>query len=75
MKTKERLEFERAQKIQRLIDIRLNKQMDIPEKFIIPQPESGEKETDYINRCMAAIGGEYDTPEQAVAVCYAQLKK
>jgi len=45
------------------------------EAFVIPTPESGEKEKDYIDRCMAAIGGEYDTPEQAVAVCYSQLEK
>jgi len=45
------------------------------EKFVIPTPESGEKESDYISRCMGAIGSEYDTQEQALAVCYAQLKK
>lgn len=45
------------------------------EDFVIPQPESGEKESDYISRCMSAISGDYDTQEQALAVCYAQLKK
>jgi hypothetical protein len=44
------------------------------EKFVIPTPESGEKESDYIGRCMSAISSEYDTQEQALAVCYAQLK-
>lgn len=45
------------------------------ESFVIPSPESGEKESDYISRCMGAIGSEYDTQEQALAVCYAQLEK
>jgi hypothetical protein len=44
------------------------------EKFVIPTPDKGEAEADYVNRCMAAIGSEYDTQEQALAVCYAQLK-
>ena len=44
------------------------------QKFVIPTPESGEKESDYIGRCMSAISSEYDTQEQALAVCYAQLK-
>lgn len=71
MKTKERLEFERSERLQKLIDIRFGKK----EKFIIPKPESGELEEKYIKRCMEAIGGEYDTPEQGLAVCYAQLEK
>jgi hypothetical protein len=45
------------------------------EAFVIPTPESGESEADYISRCMSAIGSEYDTQEQALAVCYAQLEK
>jgi len=44
------------------------------EKFVIPTPDKGEVEADYISRCMGAIGKEYDTQEQALAVCYAQLK-
>lgn len=43
-------------------------------KFEIPTPEGGEAESAYISRCMSAIAGEYDTQEQALAVCYAQLK-
>lgn len=62
-------------RLKKLLDIRFNKPMEVPEEFIIPQPESGEAEKDYIDRCMAAIGGEYDDPSQAVAVCYAQLEK
>jgi len=45
------------------------------EKFVIPTPKSGEVEGDYISRCMSAISKEYDTQEQALAVCYSQLKK
>jgi hypothetical protein len=43
-------------------------------EFVIPKPEKGEAEKDYIGRCMMAIGSEYDTQEQALAVCYSQLK-
>ena len=66
--------------IQDLIRIRqeLKKQVEPPmvpalavdEKFIIPTPQNGEQQSDYIQRCMDKIGGEYDTPEQAVAVCH-----
>jgi hypothetical protein len=45
------------------------------EGFPIPSPESNEDEQKYISRCMEAIGSEYDTQEQALAVCYAQLEK
>ena len=47
----------------------------IKEGFPIPSPESGEEQDKYISRCMEAIGNEYDTQEQALAVCYAQLEK
>lgn len=49
--------------------------LQVKEKFVIPQPESGEAEDKYISRCMGAIGSEYDTTEQALAICYAQLEK
>lgn len=45
------------------------------EDFVIPTPEKGEEESKYISRCMESIGSEYDTQEQALAVCYAQLEK
>jgi len=45
------------------------------EAFVIPSPESGEDEQSYIGRCMKEIGSEYDSQEQALAVCYAQLEK
>jgi hypothetical protein len=44
------------------------------EDFVIPSPKSGEHTNSYISRCMKAIGDEYDTQEQALAVCYSQLK-
>ena len=109
MKTRERLEQERAEKLQRLIDIRFGKKeeyiesnpcwegyeaigtkmvdgKEVPncvpikdnqkkENFVIPTPDGGEAEDVYISRCMSAIAGEYDTQEQALAVCYAQLDK
>ena len=42
---------------------------------MIPQPEPEETEDVYIARCMKDIGDEYDTIEQGLAVCYAQLEK
>ena len=36
----------------------------------IPKPKKGEKEDDFISRCMSAIGDEYDDKDQAVAICY-----
>jgi hypothetical protein len=47
----------------------------VKQGFPIPSPESGEEQDKYISRCMEAIGNEYDTQEQALAVCYAQLEK
>lgn len=44
----------------------------------IPKVGPKEKEADYISRCMAAIGGEYDDNKQAVAICastFQQAKK
>jgi hypothetical protein len=40
----------------------------------IPNPSKGEREEDYISRCMSEIGGEYDDTNQAVAVCYSTLR-
>jgi len=45
------------------------------QEFVIPTPSANESESEYIGRCMSAISGEYDTQEQALAVCYAQLEK
>lgn len=49
--------------------------VEAKQEFVIPAPESGEDEQSYISRCMKAIGSEYDTQEQALAVCYSQLEK
>jgi hypothetical protein len=68
-------------KFERIVELRLNdfkivppKKKKVKEGFPIPSPE-GESEEEYISKCMKAIGGEYDTQEQALAVCYAQLEK
>ena len=45
----------------------------VKKEFVIPKPDSGEAEDKYISRCMEAIGSEYDTQEQALAVCYSQF--
>jgi len=37
--------------------------------FVIPTPEGGESEQDYIGRCISAIAKEYDVEGQAYAVC------
>jgi hypothetical protein len=40
-----------------------------------PETTSGEKQSDYIQRCMEAIASEYTDKDQAVAVCYTQWKE
>jgi hypothetical protein len=40
----------------------------------IPVPSKNEVESDFINRCMSEIGGEYDQA-QGVAICYASWDK
>jgi len=40
----------------------------------IPKYEKGQPEDKYISECMLAIGSEYDTQEQALAVCYKQME-
>jgi len=40
----------------------------------IPKPKKGEKQKDFIGRCMGAIGDEYDSNDQALAVCYTTWK-
>lgn len=41
----------------------------------IPNPKPKETESEYIGRCMSEIGGEYDSNEQAVAICYSTYRK
>jgi len=50
------------------------KTTEVSQEFVIPSPKKDERQDDYVNRCMGAIGGEYKTPAQAVAVCYSQWK-
>lgn len=40
----------------------------------IPKPNDGEKQDEFIGRCMSAIGGEYPQ-DQAAAICHAQWKE
>jgi len=42
--------------------------------FMIPKPEPGEHQQNYISRCMKAIGNENKPQSQLLAICYAQLK-
>lgn len=35
----------------------------------VPKPNSGESETEFVNRCMHEIGNEYDQ-QQALAICF-----
>jgi hypothetical protein len=41
----------------------------------IPKVQSGEKQAEYIQRCLEAIGSEYPNKDQAVAVCYTQFRE
>ena len=41
----------------------------------IPKPQAGEKQSDYIQRCMQEISSEYTDKDQAVAVCYTQWRE
>ena len=38
----------------------------------IPKRNKGERENDFIPRCISEISGEYEQ-DQAVAICYQQL--
>ena len=41
----------------------------------IPTPTPKENESEFVSRCMQEIGGEYDDPKQAVAICYSTYRK
>jgi hypothetical protein len=41
----------------------------------IPKPTAAETQNDYVGRCMSAIASEYDTNEQAVAICINTYEK
>lgn len=38
----------------------------------LPTPNSGETETDFIERCMTELSGEFSDDDQRLAVCYGQ---
>ena len=40
----------------------------------IPKVNSGEKQSDYIGRCMSAISDEYDQ-DQALGICYSTWRE
>lgn len=41
----------------------------------IPKPKSNEDQNTYVGRCMSAISDEYDTNEQAVAICISTYQR
>jgi len=41
----------------------------------IPVPTPKETQNDYVGRCMTEIASEYDTNEQAVAICISTYQK
>ena len=41
----------------------------------IPKPKSSEDQNEYVGRCMTAISDEYDTNEQAVAICISTYQR
>ena len=40
----------------------------------IPKVNSGEKQSEFIGRCMSAIGDEYDR-DQALGICYSTWRE
>jgi hypothetical protein len=41
----------------------------------IPKPSGDETQDQYVGRCMHSIASEYDTNEQAVAICISTYEK
>jgi len=39
----------------------------------IPKPRKGEKESEFLPRCISQIIEEYDQEGQAAAICYQQM--
>lgn len=39
------------------------------QNFVIPTPNDGESRSEYVTRCMDAIGGEDKPREQLLAIC------
>lgn len=40
----------------------------------IPKPKTGEKQRDFIQRCIVQISGEYGK-QKALAICYDKYRK
>jgi hypothetical protein len=40
----------------------------------IPKPKAGEKQNDFVSRCVSAISDEYEQ-KQAAAICYNEYRK
>ena len=60
--------------LQKEIEPPLVPALTVDEKFVIPQPESGEDEQTYISRCVSSITDEYGQ-EQSLGICYSQWEK
>lgn len=41
----------------------------------MPKPKKGEKEADYMNRCISMLVHEGKEQEQVVAICYSMYKE
>ena len=46
----------------------------VDEQFIIPQPKPKETQSDYVGRCLVAIGNENKPQEQLLAICISTYK-
>ena len=66
------MKFENIIKL-KLSNFEIKYKKKVKEGFPIPSKSEGETEEEYISKCMEAIGSEYDTQEQALAVCYSQF--
>lgn len=57
-------------KLEQIIKLKLNNfEIKLPKnEFVIPSPEGGESESDYMGRCISEISNEYEH-DQAVAIC------
>ena len=53
-----------------IMEIRLNLDANEIEEFIIPKPEGGESEQEFIGRCMSDLKDEFPDQQQRLAVCY-----
>jgi hypothetical protein len=54
---------------------RYEKYLKKPNNMPIPKPTASESQNEYVGRCMHEIASEYDTNEQAVAICINTYQK